>query len=132
MDILNPLHYVAANNPQAVNNVLRKYGLSVGSEDEIFDAVDILTQEYGEKAVNEVMQHHPDRDALRYSKSVGSLNTPFLELSDEAKADALINGGRTPANANGNGNGMQDRWILIALLLLAIFAVGTWVGKQTK
>lgn len=131
MDILNPLHYVAANNPQAVNKVLAKYNLDVDNEADIFDAVDILTEEYGEKAAKEIMQHHPDKDDLRYSH-VGSLAEHYAQLQNPE----LVLPGKTPANGNGNGNGngtnMQDRWILIALLLLAIFAVGTWVGKQTK
>lgn len=131
IDILNPVHYVTANNPEGVNGVLHKYGLAVEDEADIFDAVDMLTEEHGKKAVNEIMKHHPDKDALRYSKTIGSINDfPHIELDTQ---EVPINGIRTPANGNGNGNGnMQDRWILIALLLLAIFAVGTWVGKQTK
>lgn len=126
-DILNPLHYVAANNPQEVNNVLRKYNLSVDNEDELFEAVDILAVEHGEKAVNEVMKCHPDKDALRYNLLAGKMTDPLTIKKDHAILGPL------PGNGNGNGNGttnIQDRWMLIALLLVAAFALGLYAGKS--
>lgn len=130
-DILNPVHYVAANNPEGVNEVLRKYNLAVDNDDEIFEACDILTEEYGEKAVDEIMQCHPDKAALRHS-SVASLREHYdtLPLKDRNTLGDIPQRENGNGNGNGNGTNLQDRWMLIALLLFAAFALGAWMGKS--
>ncbi|MEK7112678.1 MAG: hypothetical protein AAB875_05110, partial [Patescibacteria group bacterium] len=77
---------------------------------------------------NEVMKCHPDKDALRYNSLAGKMTDP-LTIKNKEHA----NPGPLPGNGNGNGNGttnIQDRWMLIALLLIAAFALGVYAGKS--
>ena len=131
-DITNPIHYIAANNPAGVNRIFAKYGFPQASEDEIIGAAEDFVEEYGEKGANALLTQHPDKDAIlsRYSQSLGNLpqEPPIRRKPDPG--DELEPDGTPTSKPPKTEN--QDRWILIALLLLAVFFVGNWLGGGQK
>lgn len=62
---INWTTYIAANNPEGLNNVLYKYGYpAAGSEAEMDEAIEILLNENGHQATIDLLKEHPDYDII--------------------------------------------------------------------
>lgn len=76
MNILNPLHYIAANNTSSVYNLLvSKYQMPSPQTDEaFFNTIDYAANTYGEPFINDMIALHPDLGLIleqqRYSNVV--------------------------------------------------------------
>lgn len=65
MQKINWTTYIAANNPEGVNQVLEKYGyLRTMSDDEFPEAIDLLQEEKGINATIDLIKQHPDFDII--------------------------------------------------------------------
>ena len=75
---MNVYHYIAENNPDAANEVCKKYGFyQINSIDELADCLQHIVAQDGEESFKDVMELHPDKDVI-------------LELFDKKKEETLI------------------------------------------
>jgi hypothetical protein len=62
---INWTTYIAANNPDGLNNVLEKYGYpAADNENEMAEAIDMLLNENGNQATVDLLKEHPDYDII--------------------------------------------------------------------
>jgi hypothetical protein len=64
-NILNPIHYIAANNPNGTIGLLIKYNLPAPDNDaEMATAVDFAASQIGEPFLRDIAHLHPDKNYL--------------------------------------------------------------------
>lgn len=64
-NILNPIHYIAANNPHGTIQLLVKYNLPAPENDaEMATAVDFAASQIGEPFLRDIAHLHPDKNYL--------------------------------------------------------------------
>jgi hypothetical protein len=72
---MNVYHYIAENNPDAANEICKKYGyFQINSIDELANCLQNIVAQDGESGLKDVMSLHPDKDVL-------------IELFDKKKDD---------------------------------------------
>lgn len=64
MDIQNPAHYIGANNYEGACEVFQKYGMPTPQPEEMAEAIDMLYEQHGQPAMNDLLAKHPDTQAL--------------------------------------------------------------------
>lgn len=112
MDPINWLEYTIRNNPNGVMLVLAKYGyvgyLAPQHPGEIFEACQMMMDQYGEAATEDLLRVHPDFDMIRsipdendhrgfmgglYSNFMGFGSGSSQVISPLLSREALIAGG---------------------------------------
>jgi len=62
---MNVYHYIAVNNPDAANEVCKKYGyFQINNIDELAYCLQEIVAQEEEKGLNDVMSLHPDKEVL--------------------------------------------------------------------
>jgi hypothetical protein len=62
---MNVYHYIAQNNPDAANDICKKFGyFQINSIDELANCLQNIVAQDGESALKDVMSLHPDKDVL--------------------------------------------------------------------
>lgn len=84
---MNVYHYIAENNPDAANELCKKYGyFQINSLDELANCLQHIVATDGEKSLKEVMALHPDKDILIeiFEKKKDDV-TPLVEVAPVLK-----------------------------------------------
>jgi hypothetical protein len=88
-DNVTVYEYIAEHNPDAANMVCRKYGFfQISNEQDLATCLQGIVAQGGESALKDVMECHPDKDAL-------------IELFDKKKEEDCSCNKTTTANAEG-------------------------------
>lgn len=96
---MNVYHYIAESNPDAANEVCKKYGyFQINSIDELGQCLQNVVAQEGEKGLKDVMSLHPDKEVL-------------IELFDKKKDEttpipAVV---AQPMVANADGCGCSNK-----------------------
>ena len=88
---MNVYHYIAENNPDAANEICKKYGFfQINSIDELGNCLQEIVGQHGESSLSEIMSLHPDKEVL-------------IELFDKKKDDTTPVIVQQPVVANADG-----------------------------
>jgi hypothetical protein len=78
---MNVYHYIAQNNPDAANDICKKFGyFQINSIDELANCLQNIVAQDGESALKDVMSLHPDKDVLieLFDKKKDEPTTPVV------------------------------------------------------
>jgi len=92
---MNVYHYIAQNNPDAANEICKKYGyFQINSIDELANCLQNIVAQDGESGLKDVMSLHPDKDVLIEL---------FDKKKDEPTTPVVLQNIPTMAHADGCG-----------------------------
>ena len=121
---MNVYHYIAENNPDAANEICKKYGyFQINSMDELSNCLQNIVAQDGEIGLKDVMSLHPDKDVLieLFDKKKDETTTPIVVQQPITMAQA--DGCSCNKSADGTSSPMVNQtnmYILFGAVIVSI------------
>jgi hypothetical protein len=124
---MNVYHYIAESNPDAANEVCKKYGyFQINSIDELANCLQGIVAQEGEKGLKDVMTLHPDKDVLIELFDKKKDSTPIPVVMPQPPVVANADGCACNKNANADGTtpsslvNQTNMYILFGAVIVSI------------
>jgi hypothetical protein len=100
---MNVYQYIANNNPDAAYEVCKSYGYhDINTLDDLSQSLEICVANNGQDALKNIMELHPDKDALVELFSVKNINQQPLQ--EVLLKEAIMPMPPSVKNADGEGS----------------------------
>ena len=121
---MNVYHYIAQNNPDAANDICKKFGyFQINSIDELANCLQNIVAQDGESALKDVMSLHPDKDVLieLFDKKKDEPTTPVV-VQQPMPIMANADGCSCNKNADGSSSmvNQTNMYILFGAVIVSI------------
>jgi hypothetical protein len=125
--------YIAQVSPEKASEICKKYGFFQASDTaKLADVLEMIVAQGGEESFKEVMELHPDKEAILELFEKKSLEQPNKVGDCGCKNSSFKNrrrlanaGGRRLTNANGNIATQTNTYILIGALVVSIAIISS-------
>ena len=127
---MNVYQYIANNNPDAAYEVCKGYGYhDINTLDDLSQSLEICVANNGQEAFKNIMELHPDKDALVELFSVNNINQqPLQEVI--VKPIPPPTAVTVVKNADGGGSSLVNKTNLYILGGAALIAFTILLSKK--
>ena len=125
---MNVYQYIANNNPDAAYEVCKSYGYhDINTLDDLSQSLEICVANNGQEAFKNIMELHPDKDALVELFSVNNINQQPLQ--EVLLKEAIMPMPPSVKNADG-GSSLVNKTNLYILGGAALIAFTILLSKK--
>jgi hypothetical protein len=128
---MNVYQYIAQNNPDAANEVCKKYGYyQIANLDELAHCLQMIVADEQEQGLTDVLELHPDKDTIlelfekKKIEPVATTTTaPAVAVAPVAPCGCSNNGGMMNADGTTTNTGIAlqtNTYILLAAVIVSV------------
>lgn len=116
---MNVYQNIANTNPDAANDVCKKYGYyEIRSIDELAYSLQCIVADEGESSLKEIMQLHPDKDVILELFETKCEENPVI-MEEKKDCSCMMNAEGASSTTNGIAS-QTNMIILVAAMIVSI------------